>query len=149
MKIIRFSATVLAGIGRLQGKDTAVLAVLACLCCLPLADAADAAAPHGILSGRNTLIVASSDMTHFENAQLARKLDDLALEKVLALDAAGLHSTVMRHRISMCGFAPSVAMITAAVELGATAAELVRYGHSGEQTGDDSSVVGYAAVRVY
>jgi len=101
-----------------------------------------------ILRGRKALIVASSDMTHFENAQTAKELDDMALERVLALDPAGLYATVMRHRISMCGFAPSVAMLTAAIDLGAAAAELVRYGHSGEQTGDDSSVVAYAAVRV-
>jgi len=98
--------------------------------------------------GRSVLIVASSDMTHFENAELAKQQDDLALERILALDAPGLHETVLRHRISMCGFAPSVAMLTAAVELGAKTAELVRYGHSGQQTGDHSSVVAYAAVRI-
>jgi len=99
--------------------------------------------------GTDTIIIASSDMTHFENADTAKQMDDLALEQVLKLDALALHRIVIINKISMCGFAPSVAMITAAVKLGAKNAQLVRYGNSGDVTGDFSSVVGYAAVRIY
>ena len=99
--------------------------------------------------GKNVLILASSDMTHFKDAQTAKQLDDMALEQILALDALALHQTVVSNRISMCGFAPAVAMITAAVHLGAQNAPLIRYGNSGDVTGDFSSVVGYASVRIF
>jgi len=113
----------------------------------PLADLGSCIAQ--CVRGRDVLIIASSDMTHFEDADTAKQMDDLALEQVLKLDALGLHRTVLTNKISMCGFAPSVVMITAAVELGAKNARLVRYGNSGEVTGDFSSVVGYASVRIY
>lgn len=95
------------------------------------------------------LVVASSDMSHYISAASARARDRLAIERVLALDPAGLYEVVRRERISMCGFVPATVMLFAALEMGATAAELVRYGHSGEVTGDDDQVVGYAAIRVW
>lgn len=94
------------------------------------------------------LVVASSDMSHYISAAEARKKDRLAIDRILALDAAGLYEVVRRERISMCGFIPVTVMLVAARELGATGAELIRYGHSGEATGDDAQVVGYAAVAV-
>jgi len=101
------------------------------------------------IRGQDVLIIASSDMTHFEHADTAKRLDDMALEQVLKLDALALHRTVVANKISMCGFAPTVSMLTAAVALGAQSAELVRYGNSGDVTGDPSDVVGYASVRVF
>lgn len=97
----------------------------------------------------NALIVASSDMTHFEDAGTAKKQDESALEKLLALDARGLHQTIVNNRISMCGFGPAVSMLAATEELGATKGELVRYANSGDVTGDFSSVVGYASARIF
>jgi hypothetical protein len=97
----------------------------------------------------STLIAASSDMTHYESAAAARKKDEAALEAVLNLDARALWQTVKAKGITMCGYMPVVAMITAAKELGATKAELVKYATSGDVTGDNSSVVGYAGVIVY
>jgi AmmeMemoRadiSam system protein B len=95
------------------------------------------------------LVVASSDMSHYVSAAEARAKDRLAIDRILALDPAGLYEVVRRERISMCGFIPATVMLVAALEMGATAAELVRYGHSGEVTGDDEQVVGYAALRVW
>jgi AmmeMemoRadiSam system protein B len=95
------------------------------------------------------LIVASSDMSHYVPAAEAATKDRLAIDRILALDPAGLHEVVRRQRISMCGFVPATVMLVAAREMGATGAELVRYGHSGEVTGDEDQVVGYAALRVY
>ena len=102
------------------------------------------------LSGRDPLplIVASSDMTHYESGEEARRKDNLALERVLALDPEGLYRTVRDHRISMCGVLPAVIMLRAAKALGATVAELVAYANSGEVTGDQREVVGYAGVIV-
>ena len=102
-----------------------------------------AAAPAG------ALVVASSDMSHYVSAAEARGKDQLAIDRILALDPAGLYEVVRRERISMCGFIPATVMLVAALEMGATGAELVRYGHSGEVTGDDEQVVGYAALRVW
>jgi len=94
------------------------------------------------------LIVASSDMTHFESAAAAKKKDEMALARIVEVDPEGLLEVVSRERISMCGAAPAAAMLFAARELGARCAETVEYATSGDVTGDTDSVVGYAAVAV-
>jgi AmmeMemoRadiSam system protein B len=94
------------------------------------------------------LIVASTDMTHYESGKTARKKDFQALEKVLALDPEGLYEVVQGERISMCGVLPTVVMLRAALALGAREAELIAYSNSGDVTGDQSEVVGYAGVRI-
>jgi len=97
---------------------------------------------------RKTLVVASSDMNHYESDAVTRVKDHKALEKVLALDPAGLFDVVHREGISMCGYGPSVAMLTAAKQLGATTAQLIKYATSGDISGDRDMVVGYAGVAV-
>lgn len=94
------------------------------------------------------LIIASSDMNHYENAATTRVKDQKAIEKILKLDAAGLHETVINESISMCGFGPAVAMLTAATRLGAQRAELVQYATSADTFGDRETVVGYAGIIV-
>jgi len=94
------------------------------------------------------LIVASSDMNHYENDAITRVKDRLAIDKILALDARGLHEVVRAKEISMCGYAPAVAMLTAAGKLGAHRAELAAYATSGDVSGDRDWVVGYAGVIV-
>jgi AmmeMemoRadiSam system protein B len=94
------------------------------------------------------LIIASSDMNHYESDVITRIKDHKAIERVLALDARGLWDVVMNEDISMCGFGPSVAMLTAAKQLGATAATLVKYATSGDVSGDYEKVVGYAGIVV-
>jgi MEMO1 family protein len=95
------------------------------------------------------LIVASSDMNHYENDVITRRKDHLAIERVLALDARGLHDVVKKEDISMCGFGPAIVMITAAKHLGAKHAELVDYATSGDVSGDRERVVGYAGMVVF
>jgi len=99
--------------------------------------------------GEDVLIVASSDMTHYESAESARRKDELALAKVLDFDPQGLLQVCRSERITMCGVVPTAAMLVAAGLLGATQAELVAYGTSGDVTGDDRQVVAYAAVAVW
>lgn len=94
------------------------------------------------------LLVASSDMTHYETGQTAREKDERAIERILALDAEGLYRVVRDGRISMCGVLPTVIMLAAARALGGRTAELVRYANSGDVTGDQSQVVGYAGIVV-
>jgi len=98
--------------------------------------------------GEETLIVASSDMNHYESDTVTRIKDRKAVDKVLALDPRGLYDTVRRESISMCGFGPAVTMLTAVRQLGATRAELVRYATSADVTGDADEVVGYAGIVV-
>lgn len=95
------------------------------------------------------LLLASSDMTHYESAGAARRKDMAAIDKILHLDAAGLYHLVRDQRISMCGVLPSVVMLEAVRLLGAKNAELTCYTHSGEVTGDDSEVVGYAGLVIH
>jgi AmmeMemoRadiSam system protein B len=99
--------------------------------------------------GRETLIVASTDMSHYVSQRTAERMDMLAIRKVLDLDPSGLYDTVTREGISMCGFQPTAAALVAARGLGAGAAELVRYQTSGDVSGEYSQVVGYAGIRVY
>jgi AmmeMemoRadiSam system protein B len=98
--------------------------------------------------GGDVLLILSSDMSHYVPAAFAKVQDDKAIERVVALDPEGLHRVVLKEDISMCGVAPAVAGLEAARRLGATAARLVAYGHSGETTGDLRSVVGYVGVAV-
>jgi MEMO1 family protein len=94
------------------------------------------------------LIIASSDMNHYESDRVTRVKDHKAIEPILALDARGLYDVVMKEDISMCGFGPAVAMLTAAKTLGASKAELIKYATSGDVSGDRDMVVGYAGVVV-
>jgi AmmeMemoRadiSam system protein B len=98
--------------------------------------------------GRGAVIIASSDMTHYEPQAWAEKKDSQAIEAVLALDEDRLLKRVDELNISMCGYAPAVSLIVAAKELGAKGAELVKYQTSGDTTGDYSSVVGYAGIII-
>ncbi|MDD2737105.1 MAG: AmmeMemoRadiSam system protein B [Desulfuromonadaceae bacterium] len=108
---------------------------------------------HGIAAaireyGEEVLIIASSDMTHYESADSARQKDEMALERALALDGKGLLEVCHSRGITMCGVVPATVMIEAALQLGASKAELVAYGNSGDVSGDNRQVVGYAAVTV-
>jgi hypothetical protein len=95
------------------------------------------------------LIVASTDMSHYVEQEVARKKDFLAIDKILNLNPKGLHDTVTQENISMCGFQPTTAAIVASKELDASKAELVKYQTSGDVTGDFHQVVGYAGIRIY
>jgi MEMO1 family protein len=94
------------------------------------------------------LMIASSDMNHYESDEITRHKDSLALDRVLDLDARGLFDIVRREGITMCGFGPVVSVLTAARLLGASRATLVRYATSGDINGDRDEVVGYAGVIV-
>lgn len=124
---------------------------LAALCLGPLDFAECAALGRDVAraaAASGALVVASSDMSHYISADAARERDGRAIERILALDPEGLHELVHRERISMCGVIPATVMLVAALALGATRAELVRYGSSGDVTGDTREVVGYAGLLV-
>ncbi len=99
-------------------------------------------------SGGTVMIVASSDMNHYEPDDITRVKDRMAIDQILALDPAGLYEVVRKEDISMCGYGPAVAMLTAVKGMGATRAELVRYATSADASGDRSAVVGYAGMII-
>ena len=99
-------------------------------------------------SKQRVTILASSDMTHYEPQESARKKDNKAIEAILNLDEDELLRRVADFDISMCGYAPVVTLISAAKELGAKKAELVKYQTSGDASGDYRSVVGYVGILV-
>jgi AmmeMemoRadiSam system protein B len=95
-----------------------------------------------------TLMIASSDMNHYESDGITREKDRHAIDRISALDPEGLYDVVRRENISMCGYGPAVAMLTAAKDLGATKAELIKYATSGDISLDFDHVVGYAGIIV-
>lgn len=99
--------------------------------------------------GEPVLVIASSDMNHYESDADTRVKDRRAIDQVLALDPGGLYETVHQAKISMCGYGPAVVMLTAAKKLGANRAELIRYATSGDISGERDMVVGYAGIAVY
>ena len=103
-----------------------------------------------VLNGleRDVIILASSDMTHYEPEEQARRKDSSAIEAILKLDEDELLERLAEQNITMCGYAPVVALISAAKAMEARRAELVRYQTSGEASGDYSSVVGYAGLII-
>jgi AmmeMemoRadiSam system protein B len=94
------------------------------------------------------LLVASSDMTHYESAATAARKDRLALAEVERLDGGALLRTCRREGVTMCGRAPAATVLEATRLLGATRATVVDYRHSGMVTGDDREVVAYAGVVI-
>jgi len=97
------------------------------------------------LADTNSVVIASSDMTHYEPAKDAALKDNAALKAVTDMDAKGFYETVETQNITACGFMPITSLITYGVGVCAKA-ELLSYHNSGDITGDHSSVVGYAAV---
>ena len=98
--------------------------------------------------GRPVLLLASTDMNHYESRAVGGRKDKAAIERILALDAPGLYDTVRRERITMCGVLPVCVTILLAQALGAARAELVRHTDSGEASGDTERMVGYAGLVI-
>ncbi|MBI2922936.1 MAG: AmmeMemoRadiSam system protein B [Planctomycetes bacterium] len=94
------------------------------------------------------LIVASSDMNHFENDATTRARDRKAVEKLVKMDERGLDEVCRREKITMCGRAPAVAMLVAAKKLGAKRAEMLDYRTSADAGGDKARCVGYCGLAV-
>jgi MEMO1 family protein len=97
-------------------------------------------------SGEDILVVTSSDMNHYEDDRTTKLKDDMAIERLLKLDARGLLDVCREKKISMCGVGPAVAMLTAMNALGVQKAELVEHLTSGDVTGERDHVVGYAGM---
>ncbi len=97
---------------------------------------------------KEVIIIASTDMTHYEPHQVAQRKDKQAIEAILNLNEDELLKRVDELDISMCGYGPTVSLISASKELGAKVAELIKYQTSGDTSGNYASVVGYAGIII-
>jgi len=99
--------------------------------------------------GKDFSVVASGDFTHFESFESAKEKDFKAIEKIKGLDVEGFHRLVTENNLSICGLAPITAAMQYCRKKGMKEAKLLHYDTSATETGDKSSVVGYAAIGVY
>jgi AmmeMemoRadiSam system protein B len=104
---------------------------------------------HEIRELSGVLLVASSDLSHYENAETAAAMDDVVLRHVAAFDPSGLMDALEREPRHACGGGPIVSVLRAASQLGASRAEVLRYADSGDVSGDKSAVVGYTAAAIW
>lgn len=99
-------------------------------------------------SPAEVVIAASTDMTHYEPHDPAKAKDAQAIQAILGMDGDELIARVQGLNITMCGYGPVIALISAARRLGAAEARLVKYQTSGDVIGDYTSVVGYAGIII-
>jgi len=99
-------------------------------------------------TGRDYVYIASSDFTHYEPHEVAVERDSIALEAIRRIDPEGLFASIEKYDITMCGPGPVAALLYLARLNGVAEAEVLKHATSGDVTGDKSSVVGYAAIRV-
>ena len=104
-----------------------------------------AMAIYEVTRGKKILIVGSSDLSHFYNDQMAKKMDAFVLEYLRSDDADGLLQSLENGVVEACGGGPMAVVMLAARMMHADKAYLLKYANSGDVTGDKSSVVGYAA----
>jgi hypothetical protein len=100
-----------------------------------------------IVEGRKAVLVASSDLTHYEPAAAAREKDTALIDQVKRMDVGSFYSTLDRLQVTACGFGAIATVMEASRALGLKKGELLKYATSGDTTGDNNQVVGYASLR--
>ncbi len=99
-----------------------------------------------IAQKKKTMIIGSSDFTHYEQNDFAHKQDKALIEQILKMDVDGFYDVLHKRQVTACGYGAIAATMIASKELGATKGTLLRYATSGDITGDKSSVVGYGSI---
>jgi len=102
-----------------------------------------------VLSGKESILVGSTDLSHFYPENVARLLDAEVLKRIEAFDPGGLLEVEEQGKGFACGKGAAAAVLWAAKDLGGDAVKLLAYGTSGDITGDRISVVGYGAAVIY
>lgn len=100
------------------------------------------------VKGRNVVIIASTDFSHYVPANVAREKDGGVISKIVEIDPGGMLQKVREEQVGMCGYAPVAAMLYAVEKISKCRGDLLKYMTSGDITGDNSSVVGYASIKV-
>lgn len=111
-------------------------------------DIGEAIAKAANKTNEKVVVVASTDLTHYEPQETAKEKDKAVLDAIVSLDPKQLFEEVGKKKVSMCGYGPTAVMLYACLALGAKEAEVVKYMTSGDVTGDFRQVVGYAGVVV-
>lgn len=101
------------------------------------------------LRDRSVLLVASTDLSHFYDADTAARFDGAVTERIAAFDPEGLLDALAAGEGHACGGGPTVTVMLASRALGANRATVLKYATSGDVTGDYHSVVGYGAAALY
>ncbi|MBA4452341.1 MAG: MEMO1 family protein [Nitrosopumilaceae archaeon] len=99
-----------------------------------------------IAKKKNTMIIGSSDFTHYEPNDFAHEQDMALIEPILEMDVEKFYDVLQKRKVTACGYGAIASTMIACKELGATKGELLRYATSGDVTGDTSSVVGYGSI---
>ncbi len=102
-----------------------------------------------VCRGKNVLLVASSDLSHYHSHREAEALDRIVIDRISAMDPRGLIASVRKGESEACGAGPIATVMLAASKLGADSAKILRYADSGEVTGDEGAVVGYLSAVIY
>jgi len=100
-----------------------------------------------VVRGKRAVLVASSDLTHYEPAEVAKQKDTALIQQVLKMDVEGFYSTLESLNVTACGFGTIATVMETAESLGLKKAELLKYASSGDTSGDNVQVVGYGALR--
>lgn len=100
------------------------------------------------VDGKNVVLIASTDFSHYETGESAGSKDSRAISSIVTLDERGLLRTVELYGITMCGVLPTAVTIAACKKLGAVKAKRIAYGNSGDTSGNYEEVVGYGAVEL-
>ena len=103
---------------------------------------------YSLIEGENIVVIASSDLTHYQPHRVAEKEDKLILKAILSLDYRELGKIIRRGNFSLCGPGPVMTLISVATHLGAKKIKLLQYATSGDITGDYRAVVGYASLLI-
>jgi AmmeMemoRadiSam system protein B/AmmeMemoRadiSam system protein A len=98
---------------------------------------------------RHTVMIASTDWQHYRPAGEGWKMDSLGIACLERLDATALEKNLRSGQVEMCGGSGAVAILKAAIARGANRVKILKYGDSGDVSGDKSSVVGYVAAAIY
>lgn len=102
-----------------------------------------------MLKGRDCLLIASTDLSHYHSDSEARSMDQIVVNNINSFQPDQLYEDIMDRRCEMCGYGPAIVTLKAAKEMGASQAEVLLYRNSSDMTGDKSRVVGYLAAFVY
>jgi MEMO1 family protein len=131
---------------RIYGNEVPILPVSLLLQDIDTAKAVASGLVNAI-HGKRVVLVASSDLTHYEPAEVAKKKDTALIQKVLAMDLEGFYVTLEKLEVTSCGYGAIAAIMETARSAGFARAELLKYASSGDTTGDNLQVVGYGALR--
>jgi len=100
-----------------------------------------------IAKRKNTIIIASSDFTHYEENSFAHQQDKALIEPILEMDVERFYQVLREKRVTACGYGAIASVMIACKNLGATKGELLSYATSGDISGNTQSVVGYCAIK--